>query len=60
MIYVGGVLKDANVDLSRVFQFSAVGLVLAALTLLTIRPKPSQQENAPITEAPSASPAAKV
>lgn len=61
MIYIGGVLKDANVDLSRVFQFSAVGLVLAALTLLTIRPQRSGEENAPGAQVASASPrAAKV
>ncbi len=49
MIYVGGVLKDASVDLSRIFQFSAIGLILAALTLLTIRPQRSREENAPET-----------
>jgi MFS transporter, Spinster family, sphingosine-1-phosphate transporter len=38
MIYVGGVLRDSNVNLSVVFQASAVGLIVAALMLLLIRP----------------------
>jgi len=37
MIYVGGRLKDAQVDLSRVFQFSALGLLLVGLMLFTVR-----------------------
>lgn len=44
MIYVGGALRDARVDLSKVFQFSAVGLVIAALTLLAIRPNRAIEE----------------
>ncbi|MEI6715119.1 MAG: MFS transporter [Verrucomicrobiota bacterium] len=39
MIYVGGLLKDAQVDLSRIFQFAAVSLVLLGLLLLAIKPK---------------------
>jgi MFS transporter, Spinster family, sphingosine-1-phosphate transporter len=44
MIYAGGALRDAHVDLSRVFQFSAFGLVVAALTLLAIRPNRTTEE----------------
>lgn len=44
MIYAGGALRDANVDLSKVFQFSAIGLVVAALSLLLIRPNRDREE----------------
>lgn len=37
LIYVGGWLKDAHVDLARIFQFSAVGLLAVGLLLLTVR-----------------------
>jgi MFS family permease len=39
MIYVGGVFKDSNVDLSVVFKFAAAGLFVAGLMLLAIRPR---------------------
>jgi MFS transporter, Spinster family, sphingosine-1-phosphate transporter len=39
MVYVGGALKDANVSLSVVFQFSAVGLLIASWFLLLVRPQ---------------------
>ncbi len=45
MIYVGGAMRDAHVDLSKVFQFSAVGLVVAGLTLLLIRPNRATEES---------------
>jgi hypothetical protein len=38
MIYAGGALRDAQVDLAKIFQWSAMGLVIAGLTLLLIRP----------------------
>jgi hypothetical protein len=44
MIYLGGALRDSNVSLVRVFQASAIGLVLAGLTLLAIRPSRSKEE----------------
>lgn len=37
MIYVGGWLKDAHVDLARVFQASAVGLLVVGLLLFALR-----------------------
>ncbi len=37
MIFVGGWLKDAHVDLSRVFQVSAVGLLLVGLLLFALK-----------------------
>ncbi|NWJ52523.1 MAG: MFS transporter [Bacteroidetes bacterium] len=39
MIYIGGVLKDANISLSLVFQISAVGILIASWTLLAVKPK---------------------
>jgi MFS transporter, Spinster family, sphingosine-1-phosphate transporter len=44
MIYAGGALRDAHVDLSKVFQFAALGLVVAGLTLLAIRPNRAAEE----------------
>jgi sugar phosphate permease len=38
MIYAGGVIRDANMSLSTVFQASAAGLVVAGLVLLLARP----------------------
>jgi predicted MFS family arabinose efflux permease len=38
MIYAGGVLRDANVSLVKVFQASAIGLVIAGCILLAVRP----------------------
>ena len=37
MIYVGGLLKDAKVDLSLVFKISAIGLLLVGLMLFAVR-----------------------
>lgn len=39
MIYVGGALRDAHVDVSKIFQASAIGLVIAGLSLLALKPK---------------------
>jgi MFS family permease len=39
MIYIGGVLKDANISLSLVFQISAVGILIASWALLMVKPK---------------------
>jgi MFS transporter, Spinster family, sphingosine-1-phosphate transporter len=39
MTYVAGALRDANVGLEKVFQFSAAGLVVAGLCLLLVKPK---------------------
>ena len=38
MIYAGGALKDANVDLSKVFQISAFGLLIVGLLLFALKP----------------------
>lgn len=39
LIYVGGVLKDAHVDLARVFQVSAAGLLGVGLLLFSLTPR---------------------
>ena len=39
MIYIGGILKDANIGLSLVFQISAVGILIASWLLLAVKPK---------------------
>lgn len=40
MIYVGGWLKDAQVDLGKVFQFSAAGLLVVGLLLFAVKRGP--------------------
>jgi MFS family permease len=37
-IYAGGALRDAHVDPSRIFQFSAASLALCAVLLVFIKP----------------------
>lgn len=39
-IYAGGALRDANVNVRHMFEFSAVGLLVCAGLLYCIRPKP--------------------
>ena len=41
MVYVGGWMKDAKVDLAVVFQLSACGLFLTGIILFCLRPRPS-------------------
>jgi hypothetical protein len=38
-IYAGGVLRDAHVDLSRVFQFGAACTVVCAVLLFFVKPQ---------------------
>jgi hypothetical protein len=45
MIYLGGALRDTRVSLATVFQASAIGLVLAGLTLLAVRPNRPKEES---------------
>jgi MFS transporter, Spinster family, sphingosine-1-phosphate transporter len=42
MIYVGGMMKDAKVDLSVVFQFSALGLFIVGVMLFFIKGRTKQ------------------
>jgi MFS family permease len=39
-IYVGGALRDARVDVGRIFQFSAICLIAAAALLFFVKPSP--------------------
>jgi predicted MFS family arabinose efflux permease len=39
MIYIGGMLKDANISLSLIFQISAVGVFISGLLLLLLKLK---------------------
>jgi len=39
MVYVGGGMLDAHIDLSRIFQCAGVGLVFGGLILAVIRPR---------------------
>jgi MFS family permease len=43
MIYAGGWLKDAQVDLARVFQFSAAGLLVVGLLLFAVKASPARR-----------------
>jgi MFS family permease len=38
-IYVGGALRDAHIDVNRVFQFSALSLLVCATMILFVRPR---------------------
>ena len=42
MIYAGGALRDAHVDLARVFQAASLGLAVAAGLLLSVRHRPAR------------------
>lgn len=39
-LYAGGVLRDADIDLSRMYQFAAFTMIICAIMLFLIRPKP--------------------
>jgi len=39
MVYVGGWMKDGNIDLARVFQLSAAGLFVTGLILWRLKPR---------------------
>jgi len=38
-IYAGGLLRDAKVDVSRIFEFSAVSLLACAVILFFVKPR---------------------
>lgn len=40
-IYAGGAIRDAQVDVSRLFQFGAVGVAVCAGLLLFVKPRPA-------------------
>lgn len=37
-IYAGGALRDAHVDVSRIFQFSAASMIVCAVILFFVKP----------------------
>lgn len=41
MIYIGGWLKDTQIDLAKIFQVSAVGLLVVGLLLFTVKARQS-------------------
>jgi sugar phosphate permease len=47
-IYMGGALRDANVDVGRIFQFSALCLAAAAALLFFVKPNRSSGKAEPI------------
>lgn len=48
MIYAGGMLKDAHVPLSAVFQFSAAGLLVVGILLLLLKCTKTTPQPTPI------------
>lgn len=44
-IYIGGALRDAQVDVTRVFQFSAVSLLACAAIIFFVKASPAPQTN---------------
>jgi MFS family permease len=45
MIYLGGVMRDAQTGLVRAFQTAAIALIMAAVVLLAVRPSRSKEES---------------
>jgi sugar phosphate permease len=48
-IYAGGVLRDSHVDVNRIFQLSALSLVVAAALLLFVKPISAIDRNISVT-----------
>lgn len=44
-LYAGGVMRDSNINLSLMFQFSALTMVICAVLLFMVRPKSKYIEN---------------
>ena len=40
-IYVGGVVRDANINVTTLFNFGALGLVFCGIILWLVRPRPN-------------------
>jgi hypothetical protein len=38
-LYAGGVLRDSNIDLSKMYQFAALIMIVCATLLFLVRPK---------------------
>ncbi|RRB07480.1 MFS transporter [Larkinella rosea] len=46
-LYAGGILRDADIDLSRIFQFAALTMLISAGLLYTLKPKPEDIPESP-------------
>jgi MFS family permease len=44
-IYAGGVLRDSNIDLSNMYQFAALIMIICAILLFMVRPKSKSDGN---------------
>jgi hypothetical protein len=44
-LYAGGALRDANINLSSLYQFAAVLLLICAGLLFALKPKPMENAN---------------
>jgi predicted MFS family arabinose efflux permease len=44
-LYAGGVLRDSDIDLSKIYQFAALIIVLCAVLLFMARPKSNYDRN---------------
>ncbi|MGV3556498.1 MFS transporter [Larkinella arboricola] len=49
-LYAGGMLRDADIDLSRMFQVAALTMLVSAALLYTIKPKPEDISESPEIE----------
>jgi MFS family permease len=49
-IYAGGALRDAHVDVNKLFEFGAVSLLLCGLLLFLIKPRPGIPALAKVTD----------
>lgn len=47
-IYAGGLLRDAHVDVSRIFQFSAASLIAGAVLLFFVKPSVKLNADSPV------------
>ncbi|MDD4868909.1 MAG: MFS transporter [Kiritimatiellae bacterium] len=43
-LYAGGVLRDSNINLSKMYQFAALIMIICASLLFMVRPKPKPSE----------------
>jgi MFS family permease len=55
-IFAGGALRDAQIDVSRIFQFSAICLAAAAALLLLIKPISSTRASASVIKGEQVAP----
>jgi len=43
-IYAGGVLRDLNIELSKMYQSAALIMIVCAILLFMARPKPKSDD----------------